>query len=327
MYARMLQFNEMEGSMNFPPFLTNNPSIEEMSVMAKTIIPFINSEGQPAKVRSNNYVINGDVVKMEVVRNSTGEKFWVQCDVDAMPTLMDHYWVMENKRDSVVCNFRQDGKMVKPTLHKMFTGSKFVKSINGDKADFRLANLEPSESNIYGKRKIGKWLKGNPYLIHGDCAMFWTTDRNGNKIGKFLIDTEDLNLALKYTWSINYGGYVQSTTGKGRNESRAVLLHRLIIGVKKGSEVDHINRIKTDNRRFNLRICSKSENIHNQCLQKNNSSGHKGVRKVSLNTWLATIQVNGQILRKSFYTFEQALDQRYQWEKTINPSGIDNELL
>jgi len=42
-------------------------------------------------------------------------------------------------------------------------------------------------------------------------------------------------------------------------------------------EVDHKNLNRLDNRRQNLRVCSRSENMMNRGRQKNNASGYKGV--------------------------------------------------
>lgn len=41
-------------------------------------------------------------------------------------------------------------------------------------------------------------------------------------------------------------------------------LHRLILGAKPGQEVDHKNRNKLDNRRSNIWICTRSENLRNK---------------------------------------------------------------
>ena len=58
-------------------------------------------------------------------------------------------------------------------------------------------------------------------------------------------------------------------------------------------EVDHRNGNKLDNRKSNLRICSRSENQMNRGKQKNNTSGFKGVSQIKMNQkWVAYIKVN-----------------------------------
>ncbi|GAG28472.1 unnamed protein product [marine sediment metagenome] len=70
-------------------------------------------------------------------------------------------------------------------------------------------------------------------------------------------------------------------------------MHRMILGVEKGVDVDHINGDGIDNRRFNLRACLRSENGRNRRLSKNNKSGYKGVCwNKSCNKWVAQIKYN-----------------------------------
>ncbi len=69
-----------------------------------------------------------------------------------------------------------------------------------------------------------------------------------------------------------------------------VRMHREIMGLKKGdgTEVDHRNGKGLDNRRENLRVCSRSENMQN--LRK-----YQGVcMGVSCQKWLAYITKNGK---------------------------------
>jgi len=42
-------------------------------------------------------------------------------------------------------------------------------------------------------------------------------------------------------------------------------------------QVDHINRVKTDNRIINLRLASGSQNTHNAAVHKRNKLGLKGI--------------------------------------------------
>lgn len=57
--------------------------------------------------------------------------------------------------------------------------------------------------------------------------------------------------------------------------------HRLawlyVYGSLPPNEIDHINKIKHDNRIYNLRIATKSENQWNHGKNINNTSGYKGV--------------------------------------------------
>ena len=56
------------------------------------------------------------------------------------------------------------------------------------------------------------------------------------------------------------------------------------------NQIDHINRIKTDNRIANLRDVTMSVNQRNRNLQANNTSGHVGVRwQKKAKCWRVTI--------------------------------------
>lgn len=62
---------------------------------------------------------------------------------------------------------------------------------------------------------------------------------------------------------------------------KAYKAHRLawfyVTGEWPKDQIDHINRDKTDNRFDNLREADNSLNVHNVGIQKNNTSGYKGV--------------------------------------------------
>jgi len=54
--------------------------------------------------------------------------------------------------------------------------------------------------------------------------------------------------------------------------------------------IDHINRNRADNRIENLRVCTASQNLMNRPKQSNNTSGYKGVARVSKSgKWRATL--------------------------------------
>lgn len=69
----------------------------------------------------------------------------------------------------------------------------------------------------------------------------------------------------------------------------AVYMHRLIMLCPIDFEVDHINGNPLDNRKENLRFCSRSENCRNSKIKSNNKSGFKGVDCLR-GKWRVTIQ-------------------------------------
>jgi hypothetical protein len=79
-------------------------------------------------------------------------------------------------------------------------------------------------------------------------------------------------------WYKNKCGYVaRDSLVKGLRIR--LLLHREVMGFKKGDGkfVDHISGNLLDNRRKNLRSCTRTENQRNVKIHKRNSTGYKGV--------------------------------------------------
>lgn len=59
------------------------------------------------------------------------------------------------------------------------------------------------------------------------------------------------------------------------------------------SQIDHINKNRLDNSLHNLRIATHSQNQHNKAIQKNNTSGVKGVSWYKrLKKWQVQIMIN-----------------------------------
>ena len=77
---------------------------------------------------------------------------------------------------------------------------------------------------------------------------------------------------------------------------------------EKKPQVDHKNRIKTDNRVENLRWATHLENMQNKGIQKNNTSGEKNIRyRKDRNTYQFKKNIDGKAFRKSFKTLEEAI--------------------
>ncbi len=114
------------------------------------------------------------------------------------------------------------------------------------------------------------------------------------------VSDEDADLAM-YKWTAHSMGYAYRQIGtKGKNQ-QCLLLHRVILErivgrpLQKGECCDHINRDRSDNRRENLRLVTQQENIWNRGINKNNSSGHTGVRFFKRDqVWQARITINSK---------------------------------
>lgn len=132
-----------------------------------------------------------------------------------------------------------------------------------------------------------------------------------------LVDEEDYPLVSQYKWWLSYphiqGLFYARTVTYLNGKRREIALHRLIMGFPEGKEIDHINGDGLDNRRSNLRICNRAENMHNSRKQKNNKSGYKGVILTRSGNWRASIGVNGKCI--SLGTFYSAIDAAKRYDE------------
>lgn len=118
---------------------------------------------------------------------------------------------------------------------------------------------------------------------------------NGKSDAFALVDADDFALVNQFTWHVDDGGYVR--TGKTR-------LHRFLLCAPDGVEVDHINHDLLDNRRSNLRLCSRSENQSNK--RPSQGRAFKGVYEHSKSGFEAKLGVRGESVYLGLYRTPEA---------------------
>jgi len=133
-----------------------------------------------------------------------------------------------------------------------------------------------------------------------NMSMYIHTIKSGHQI---ILDDEDKHLAER-SWQLNSVGYARRTMySRETKKLRTALMHREIIGAKKGQVVDHKNGNKLDNRKANLRVCTQSQNQANRLKSASQSSKYKGVcltKNFRPARWEASLTVNGVRYRKIF---------------------------
>ena len=116
-------------------------------------------------------------------------------------------------------------------------------------------------------------------------------------------------------WTIDSHGYLATRIG-----GKYVLAHRLAWFLATGAwpkaEIDHANRLRSDNRWANLREATKAQNAQNRVVHKNNALGARGVRKRPDGFYEPRLMHSGRAIYLGiFRTLEEAVDARKMAEK------------
>lgn len=141
------------------------------------------------------------------------------------------------------------------------------------------------------------------------------------------VDSVDYEILSKFNWYLSARGYAaRQVKLPGRNSSRMVLMHRQIMMLTSGDglEVDHLNRIKLDNRRVNLRIVDRLTNERN----KVGTQAVSGVRFVhwckGRQKWMVRMFERGKLIAWAGY-FDK-LDDAAAAAKDICGKIVDQSL-
>lgn len=117
-----------------------------------------------------------------------------------------------------------------------------------------------------------------------------------------LVDDGDYEFINHYKWSYNAGYAIRGVYNKLTKKIGRVSMHRLIIGAKKGQEVDHKDGDKLNNQRSNLRIATRAQNVMNTGLISSNTSGFKGTYfKKKTNRWFSCIRIGGKLIHLGYF--------------------------
>lgn len=112
--------------------------------------------------------------------------------------------------------------------------------------------------------------------------------------------------------------------GKSYAEHRIAWLY--VHGYWPIADLDHINRVRSDNRLCNLREATRAQNCQNQPIRSSNKSGVTGVYSHKLTgKWAASINIDGvQKHLGLFLSLADAVQARKLAELTHYPYGTAN---
>lgn len=172
-------------------------------------------------------------------------------------------------------------------------------------AEVKYYERELSDTQIDNDKKA----KSSDYIKDG-IGYIGLTGREG--LGEHaLVSIEDFEHCRENKWRIKDRYAISSVKG---------LMHRYLMKAMKDDIVDHINGNPLDNRRCNLRIVTRSQNMMNKGISSSNTSGYTGVsisNKTETPVYNASIAVGGERISKSFSTLEDAVLWRKQKESEL----------
>lgn len=179
----------------------------------------------------------------------------------------------------------------------------------------------------YQKEQVAQYCrdnytKYNEYDLSGEYGVGYIL--NGEK---FYFDLEDYDKIKGYYWATRKGYlYAKNRTVENcklKIDQQTIKMHRLVMGCYDDVEaygsmdVDHRNHNKFDNRKSNLRICTRQENNRNRGVSNHNTSGVIGVSWYeSEHKWGAYITIDNKHISLGRYdNFDDAVKARKEAEE------------
>lgn len=176
---------------------------------------------------------------------------------------------------------RPTHKVMYEEFVRPLTRDEILRHICGDKGCFNPAHLSVVKG-FGGERKIKPQRMRQVKQPRFESEVAYIPLTSGHEA---IIDAKAWPLLSDRNWwarvKDNGRAYACAETTKeerDRGFPKRVHMHRLLIEVPEGMEVDHINRNPLDNRCENLRVCTRNENQQNRAAFKRNPLGMKGVR-------------------------------------------------
>ncbi len=139
-------------------------------------------------------------------------------------------------------------------------------------------------------KSCGHRVPNNFEIIVDEKGSYVLVELNRGQWASCDIDDWFYNLE-KHRWSASKeenGYYARSQT-----DNRSFGMSSIILNTtEEFREVDHVDRNPLNNRRYNLRLCTRQQNMYNTGKRKSNKSGYIGVH-FSLGKWHAQARLNG----------------------------------
>lgn len=120
-----------------------------------------------------------------------------------------------------------------------------------------------------------------------------------------MVDDDDYERLIGFNWHRTPCGYAARRVSVGANRQATLLMHREVMRVEPGREVDHKSGDRLDNRKENLRAVTRAQNQMNRRKIKEKTSAYKGVWWVKARSrWQAGIRVNRRLISLGYFENE-----------------------
>ena len=153
---------------------------------------------------------------------------------------------------------------------------------------------------------------------------------------KVEISDADAERVKSHNWHIDkQTGYIYTYI-----KSKKTYLHRFVTNCTNSLVVDHLNHDKTDNRQENLKVTTVQQNLRNQTIKSNSSTGYRNIYKRNKKFSFQTRENNKTKEVGVYNCIGDALDAKIEYWKekfdidikdkvyrtTMNDFNIDEDL-
>ena len=167
-------------------------------------------------------------------------------------------------------------------------------------------------------KKHGKFLDNNPrnlqdlneIRVDGDLAFMDLYDCHCNIIDTVVFDREDIPKVQYTKWYKGSDGYAKNRKSQKRENK---YFHREVLGIDESETrvIDHIDGNRLNNRKSNLRLCTRGENA------KNRKAAH-GIRVTTSDRFQPYIRYEGKVINLGLFDFiDEARWARWYAEKLV----------